>query len=97
MNQKNVAAAETTFGVLEPKFLTVALCQALVFHFNHGSASIAATVAYICTVLVVILTAKTIDVDERLNDLYFLCHLGTGVCIATYWPLGRQRIIKAQS
>jgi len=65
-----------------PRFIKF---MALVFHFNHGSASIAATVAYICTVLVVILTAKTIDVDERLNDLYFLCHLGTGVCIATYW------------
>ena len=40
--------------------------QALVFHFNHASASIAAAVAYIVTVLLVMLFAKNIDVEERL-------------------------------
>jgi len=60
----------------------------LVFHFNHNSASIAAAIAYIVTVFLVMLSAKDIDVEERVNDLYSICHLGTAVCIATYWLLG---------
>lgn len=59
--------------------------MALVFHFNHNSASIAAAIAYIVTVFLVMLSAKDIDVEERVNDLYSICHLGTAVCIATYW------------
>ena len=34
------------------------------------------------------LSAKDIDVEERVNDLYSICHVGTAVCIATYWLLG---------
>lgn len=63
--------------------------KALVFHFNHGSASVAAAISYIATVLSVMLFAQNIDVvEERVNDLYFTCHLGTAVCLGTYWFLG---------
>ena len=37
------------------------------------------------------LSAKDIDVEERVNDLYSICHLGTAVCIATYWLLGGKK------
>ena len=28
---------------------------------------------------------------EGAEDLYFRSHLGTGVCVLTYWPPGRRR------
>lgn len=59
--------------------------MALAFHFNHRSASIAAAIAYVITVLAVMCTATDVDSDDQLNDLFFTCHLGTGVCLATYW------------
>ena len=65
--------------------------KALAFHFNHRSASIAAAIAYVITVLAVMCTATDVDSDDQLNDLFFTCHLGTGVCLATYWPLGMAR------
>ena len=57
----------------------------MAFHFNHATASIAAAIAYVATVLIVM--AATSHMDADMNDIFFLCHLGTAVCLATYWPL----------
>jgi len=56
--------------------------MALAFHFNHKAASAAATVAYITTILLVMLHAEA---HEDADDLYFRSHLGTGICVVTYW------------
>ncbi|CAE7361421.1 unnamed protein product [Symbiodinium natans] len=55
---------------------------ALAFHFNHKAASVAAALAYILAVLLVMLHAKA---HEGVDDLYFRSHVGTGVCVVTYW------------
>ncbi|CAJ1455239.1 unnamed protein product [Effrenium voratum] len=58
--------------------------MALVFHFNHRSASVAAAVAYVATILVVMWDSSAADLVS-LENLYFKSHAGTGVCVATYW------------
>ena len=52
------------------------ISKALAFHFNHRSASIAAAIAYVITVLAVMCTATDVDSDDQLNDLFFYLPLG---------------------
>ena len=65
--------------------------MALAFHFNHGTASLAAAIAYVATVLIVMGLTSHLDAD--MNDIFFLCHLGTAVCLLTYWPLLRKAFL----